>query len=573
MGLVKAADVEYIVSETDLEQEDAAPDHAFGDTDDDTELTTEQNIEMLAPIIIGGDNIDWGTYEYPTADLQHLVFFTLQDTEVTFGDPVLIGGEIGLAGYEIDTGYADDSAIDFAQEEETYDNYQVDEPVEEEVSLLDDFSSMAQSMQHVDAEAEAEAWAKQKNQTMIGRIDDKVKSMMAEQLAALEDASKEQISFMSEKEKQRLLGEAMKSVKESQQNMSQIDLEDVFQTFADFVEQMAMSHQEKLMAEMEEERAQMLGNVEEYIENTLQQQRDVMMQEASDYISRTVQEYKQQLNEDNEFIKAANQLIAQREQILDEAYNKSLTMVQEAEGEASRILEEAFGQQEQANQLIAEAEAQAEMITQEAQSEAERIISEANMESARIIEAAEQSHQEIVEAATQDGFNVGYQEGREEAIKENAQLLMETTNALNKLHAAFPVAVKQNEDKLIKLALQISKDIVQEELTIRPELCMKAVEKAISKVSDLEKVIIKVNPLDLDIVLPKQEYFRKLLPSVQEFVITGHYSIERGGCFIETNSGTVDAQITTQLAVVEEVFQQIRSEYDFSEEEELGGDE
>ena len=313
----------------------------------------------------------------------------------------------------------------------------------------------------------------------------------------------------------------------------------------------------------------MLASIEEYVENSITEQREQMMMEAQDYIQTTVQEYKQSLNEDNEYIKAANSIIAQRETILNEAYEKSLMMVQEAETEHSRILEDAMMQQQQAEQMLQEAEAQVELMAQEAQAEAERIISEANMEAARIIEAAEQSHQEIVEAATQDGFNVGYQEGREEAIKENAQLLMETTNALNKLHAAFPVAVKQNEDKLIKLALEISREIVQDELQMKPEIVLKNVERAIGKVSDLEKVIIKVNPLDLDLVLPKQEFFRKLLPDVQDFVITGHYSIERGGCTIETNSGTIDAQVNTQLAVVEEVFQQIRSEYDFDDDEEM----
>ena len=319
---------------------------------------------------------------------------------------------------------------------------------------------------------------------------------------------------------------------------------------------------------MEEERAQSLATIEQYVENSINEQRENMMVEAQEYISNTVQEYKQSLTEDNEYIKAANQIIADRENILNESYEKSLLMVQEAETEHGRIMEDAMMQQQQAEQTIQEAEAQVELMAQEAQAEAERIISEANMEAARIIEAAEQSHQEIVEAATQDGFNVGYQEGREEAIKENAQLLMETTNALNKLHAAFPVAVKQNEDKLIKLALEISREVIQDELAMKPEIVLKNVERAIGKVSDLEKVLIKVNPLDLDMILPKQEFFKKLLPDVQDFVITGHYSIERGGCTIETNSGTIDAQVSTQLAVVEEVFQQIRAEYDFTEDDE-----
>ena len=69
--------------------------------------------------------------------------------------------------------------------------------------------------------------------------------------------------------------------------------------------------------------------------------------------------------------------------------------------------------------------------------------------------------------------------------------------------------------------------------------------------------------------MPKQEFFKKLLPDVQDFIITGHYSIERGGCTIETNSGSIDAQVNTQLAVVEEVFQQIRNEYDFDDDEEM----
>ena len=35
----------------------------------------------------------------------------------------------------------------------------------------------------------------------------------------------------------------------------------------------------------------------------------------------------------------------------------------------------------------------------------------------------------------------------------------------------------------------------------------------------------RVNPLDLDLILPKEAYFRGILPDVQDFVITGHYAI------------------------------------------------
>lgn len=564
MGLLKAADAELLHLEDD-DEEQALLDYE-GDEDSGAEY------ELSGPVIIGGDGMVAVEPLDLEDDLEGVVFFVGAETEVVFGEPIVVGvpqtsGEEDLYGdtiIETDYDYndyvpAEEEPVDYT--EELPEDYDPDAPP----TVLTDFSKLS-DMGNEDTEAAAQEWATQQKTSMMTRLDSKVRNMMREQSTAFRERTKEQISFVSAEEKTRLVSEALETIRSGPQ-AAELDFERIFQDIADYIENLAWHHAEKLHEDLDEERTQMLSSIEEYVENSINEQREQMMMEAQEYISTTVAEYKQSLNEDNEYIKAANSIIAQRETILNEAYEKSLMMVQEAETEHARILEDAMIQQQQAEQMLQEAEAQVELMAQEAQAEAERIISEANMEAARIIEAAEQSHQEIVEAATQDGFNVGYQEGREEAIKENAQLLMETTNALNKLHAAFPVAVKQNEDKLIKLALEISREVIQDELQMKPEIVLKNVERAIGKVSDLEKVLIKVNPLDLDLVLPKQEFFRKLLPDVQDFIITGHYSIERGGCHIETNSGTIDAQVNTQLAVVEEVFQQIRSEYDFDEDE------
>lgn len=574
MGLLKAADAEYLLLDDEL------PTTALTAQ---AEADGPPEYEMSGPIIIGGS----GIVELEDLDLSQYtdeegVFFTAATTEVTFGETITIGGskpqteeiydDYGVQDDATQTDYGTEDYIDY--DPQNTDDYDLQDTVTEEdddpnkePAAISDFSKLSSMGDEGDEQGAAD-WANSQRTSMMSRLDDKVRQMMNEQGSVFKQQSKEQLSFVSAEEKNRLVSEAMDTLRHNPQAES-LDFEKIFQDIADYIENLAWHHTEKIHNDMEAERAQSLATIEEYVENSINEQREQMMMEAQEYISRTVQEYKKSLTEDNEYIKAANQIIADRENILNESYEKSLLMVQEAETEHGRIMEDAMMQQQQAEQTLQEAEAQVELMAQEAQAEAERILSEANMEAARIIEAAEQSHQEIVEAATQDGFNVGYQEGREEAIKENAQLLMETTNALNKLHAAFPVAVKQNEDKLIKLALEISREVIQDELAMKPEIVLKNVERAIGKVSDLEKVLIKVNPLDLDMILPKQEYFKKLLPDVQDFVITGHYSIERGGCTIETNSGTIDAQVNTQLAVVEEVFQQIRAEYDFDEDDDM----
>ena len=134
---------------------------------------------------------------------------------------------------------------------------------------------------------------------------------------------------------------------------------------------------------------------------------------------------------------------------------------------------------------------------------------------------------------------------------------MEAFNDLNKLHSAFPQAVQQNEAKIVKLAQEISREILQDVLSSTPEFFQKAMNRGVVKVSGMDKVFIKVNPLDLDSILPKQEYFKTLLPDVQDFIISGHYAVERGGCIIEASSEILEAQINTQLAVIEELFSQV----------------
>lgn len=401
------------------------------------------------------------------------------------------------------------------------------------------------------------------NTAILRQVDDRVKQLIDEYRGNVASASGDAASFLSGTQRERLLQEALRQVGEKRDLRT---LDQVVEHISGRIDSLAAQKQEELLLMVEEERLKTIERVERYVEETVEKYRADIHDEAATYLKSALDEQRRQLESDHELLAAANRIIEDREAILDEAYQKSLTMVQEAEGQVQRIHQEIANAEETARRIFAEADDKANQMRGDAQREAERIISEANLESARIIEQAEQSHQEIIEAATQEGFNVGYQEGREEAVKENAQLLAETTAALNKLHGAFPNAVKNNEEKLVRLAMEIAEAVIGEELQSRPEVALKTVERAVKRVSDLEKVIIKVNPLDLDLILPKQEYFRNLLPDVSEFVITGHYSIARGGCLIETNSGTVDAQISTQLAVLDEVFARVRSEYEEQEE-------
>jgi flagellar assembly protein FliH len=545
VAILKASEVIYIDPEAEkMLLENGEIDRLTGYDDDDDE---GGYIYGSAVVIGHGTPIDWEAAE---AEL------TEDDAGFLMGREVVIGG--GPRRSEAAIGSTWDV---LGPEAPLYDEI-IEEPSgpSESEQLLEKFAGF---MDKPSGEFDLGDLGLLGQSTQVLRqVDDKVKQLIDEYRGNVQSEVGGS-HFLSSTQRERLMQEAVRQIGDKRDMRT---LDDAVTYISSRMDSLAAQKQEELLLMVEEERVKTMTRIEAYVDESVSKYREDVQKEAQQLISQALEHQRQQLENDHELLNAANRIIEEREQILDEAYQKSLAMVKEAEEEVQRINIEIANAEETSRRIFAEAEEQGARVRAESQREAERIISEANLESARIIEQAEQSHQEIIEAATQEGFNVGYQEGREEAVKENAQLLAETTAALNKLHGAFPNAVKQNEEKLVRLAMEIAEAVISEELAAKPEIALKTVERAIKRVSDLERVIIKVNPLDLDLILPKQESFRNILPDVQEFVITGHYSIARGGCLIETNSGTVDAQINTQLAVLEEVFARVRSEYDDAEE-------
>ncbi|MFN8575528.1 MAG: FliH/SctL family protein [Candidatus Sericytochromatia bacterium] len=432
-------------------------------------------------------------------------------------------------------------------------------PTSEGEMLVDDFSNAINSLAE-SLERDVPSW----RDKQVGANPNEAASGVLQSYLTDSIIDFSQYEFISQEEKDNILAEVTGIISNAQDfNTINTVMQDLEDTIKRIIEEQAGFYVQEIDAEKE----QVMLEIESHIEEVLNQQREAVQEEAEEHIEKTIEFFRSKMSEDEQLVVAANNIISRKEQILDEAYSRSLKLIEEASEQAERIIEDSMYSKQEAERIKDEAKNEGKLIVQRYRDESENIIAEANIESAKIIQTAEEQHQEIVEAATQDGFNVGYQEGREEAIRENAQLLMDTTNALNQLHSAFPAAVKENEGRLIKLTVKVADAMLRDEIIARPEICVKTLDRAIRRVSDLERVLIKVNPLDLDLILPKESYFKGILADVQDFVITGHYAIPRGGCLIETNSGTIDGQFHTQLNVARDLFDKIRSEYDDADEE------
>ncbi|MBI6545196.1 MAG: hypothetical protein HY692_00290 [Cyanobacteria bacterium NC_groundwater_1444_Ag_S-0.65um_54_12] len=211
-------------------------------------------------------------------------------------------------------------------------------------------------------------------------------------------------------------------------------------------------------------------------------------------------------------------------------------------------------------QILAEARLSAELILAEANKSAAEAKAAVENEITRLFEEFEATRTERFEQLREKAQAEGYIEGRSQADEEGARIIEEAIETLNRARLSLPQAVRENAEKLVQLALGVAEKLIQDEIAAKPEIVLRMLDAALDKVTDMETVIVRVNPKDLPLVQAQEDKYRDRLAQVKKLEFAASPKIQCGGVFIETNSGTVDATIKTQLSVLGEVFGNIGRE-------------
>lgn len=171
----------------------------------------------------------------------------------------------------------------------------------------------------------------------------------------------------------------------------------------------------------------------------------------------------------------------------------------------------------------------------EARAEARRILSEAESSAHELHESAERAARELREAA--------YDESREAALLEFNQLLLDA-------HARRDAALADAERDLLRLAVKIAEKIIGREVAQDPATLADIASTALRHARQNEALTLRVNPADLATV---GAHRARLDPSgrARFLDLVADPRVLPGGCIIESESGTIDAQLDTQLRILE----------------------
>ena len=160
------------------------------------------------------------------------------------------------------------------------------------------------------------------------------------------------------------------------------------------------------------------------------------------------------------------------------------------------------------------------------------------------------------------------EEGRKEGLAEYQEKSEELMNNINDIVVFRNKALFYFEPFLIDLATAISGRIIDQQVKLDTAVFRKMFVEALNNITDKEKIVIQVNPEDVQEIEAYQEEFPKKFQEFKQIEIQEEPSMQRGGCTIETKLGYIDGSIETKLSLLKETMKELFDE----EKERLGED-
>lgn len=162
------------------------------------------------------------------------------------------------------------------------------------------------------------------------------------------------------------------------------------------------------------------------------------------------------------------------------------------------------------------------------------------------------------EAAWQEGHYQGRTEAKAaletemrlawEARKD--ALRVEMDGIVTQIAAAREALWARQEPEMVALALDIAKQVVKTEVTQNPEVIRAVLANALRRLTDKDNVRVRVSVGDAPRVKEIREDLMEMADGLRHLEILDDRRVGDGGCVIETNAGTIDAKIETQLSEV-----------------------
>lgn len=215
--------------------------------------------------------------------------------------------------------------------------------------------------------------------------------------------------------------------------------------------------------------------------------------------------------------------------------------------------------EQESQDILKETEQMVVDLLEKARAEARDIIANAREEAEVIkLQASEEAVQSR-EKAEKEAYAEGLRRAHEE-IEADRQLTLQQCEAiLEEARQSKLKVFRSSETDMVRLVLAITKKVLATEITTNPGIIINVLREAIKCLDKPENLTVHVNPQDFDTVLElmDSEKLTDIGSNDIKLDIKADERVSTGGCLLESDVGSVDAQLETRITSVENAIQEV----------------
>jgi type III secretion protein L len=183
---------------------------------------------------------------------------------------------------------------------------------------------------------------------------------------------------------------------------------------------------------------------------------------------------------------------------------------------------------------------------------------EAKLNSADIIAQANRQKEEILAEAGRQREAL-FEEAKEQGRQEG---LAQVTEQIARAKIQAGEILQQNEPSVIGLACKLAEKIIGREVDKDAQALVELCATAVENVRSARAVVLRLNPAFAAVLRERKKDLVDLIGRSVDLAIKEDPDILESGCMIQTEFGTIDARVTTQLQILQRVLLEEGSDKD-----------
>lgn len=195
------------------------------------------------------------------------------------------------------------------------------------------------------------------------------------------------------------------------------------------------------------------------------------------------------------------------------------------------------------------ARAEAAKLIDDASTDAETLLREAQARALSLIDDANRRAADIESEARRDGFAQGASDGRAAADAEMEEMLQTMRGLIEMARAERYKIIESAEPEIVRLSVAIAERILGQHIALEPQTVLDMARSAITRLVNRESVTVRVNPADIETMREHRDQLMSM-NDIDNLRIIEDQRVDRGGVLLETEAGTIDAKVSTQLREV-----------------------